>query len=166
MAQIQRIRYSHDAMIDHLIENPWISQNELASIFGYSPAWVSTVMNSDAFRARLASRREQLVDPTIALSLQERFQAVAEQSLRVLQEKLSLPAPMVSDNLVLRAAELGAKALGQGGFSPAGPPVDPSQNLDRLAERLTGLLSNKKAITYDPAETVEFVEVSPSEVSA
>lgn len=135
-----RVRYTHEAMVDLILENPWISQNALAAYFGYSPGWISTIITSDAFQAQLAARREELVDPELRLSLQERFQALTAQSLRVLQEKLSRPSDQVPDNLALRAAELGAKALGIGGNAPQGAVVVTSEErLAGLAHRLIAL---------------------------
>ena len=106
-----RVRYSHDAMIDHLIENPGISQGELAAMFGYTGAWISRVINSDAFLARLAERKSDLVDPSIALTLDEKFRSLAAQSLDVIQEKLSLTKNV---DTAMKALELSAKALGYG----------------------------------------------------
>ena len=136
---IQKVRYSHDAMIDMIVANPWVHQNKLAEVFGYTPAWVSLVMSSDAFRERLAARRAELVDPTIAASIEERFRSMVTRSLEVLQEKLSAPACVVPDQLALRAVELGAKALGLGGNAPPPPVQVPADHLDRLAHRLVAL---------------------------
>ena len=144
----QRVRYTHDAMIDMIIAEPHVSQNTLAARFGYTPAWVSTIMSSDAFKARLANRREELVDPAILLTIEERFKAVTERSLVVLAEKLSQPAASIPDNLALRAAELGAKALGIGGNAPQASQTPSADHLVGLAERLIGL---RNAVYEKPA---------------
>ena len=149
--QLTKIRYSHDAMIDIIVENPWVHQNHLASHFGYSPAWISTVMATDMFKAKLAQRREEVVDPALKASLEERFRGVVETSLRVLHEKLS--QPVVPDNLVLRAVELGAKALGLGGHAAPPPPtVNANEALNNLATRLLALQSQTR-------ERMPYVEV-------
>jgi hypothetical protein len=134
-----KMRYTHEAMADLIITNPGISQNTLAATFGFTPGWVSTVINSDAFQALLASRRSELVDPEIVMTIRERFQAVTAQSLRILQDKLARPADQVSDAFALRAAEVGAKALGIGGNAPPPPPPNPAEYLPELAERLLRL---------------------------
>jgi hypothetical protein len=149
---IQRVRYTHDAMIDLIIARPEIHQNQLAKIFGFTPAWVSIVVNSDAFKVRLEQRKEELVDPTIRTTLQERFTAVTARSLEVLQEKLSKDASAIPDNLVLKAVELGSKALGLGGN--AAPPPPPTDHLSALAERLLALQGRpatrpSEVLTYD-----------------
>lgn len=109
---IERVRYSHDAMIDLILVNPGIHQNEIARHFGYTPAWVSRIMCSDAFQARLAERKSELVDPTIVASTQERLEAVARKSLDLLLEKLEVPG--ASTDLVVKAVEVSTKALGYG----------------------------------------------------
>jgi len=134
-----KVRYTHDAMIDMIIANPGVSQNRLAIEFGYTPAWVSTIMSSDAFKARLANRREEIVDPALLMTVEEKFKAVTERSLAVLAEKLAQPVSQIPDNLALRAAELGAKAIGVGGHAP--PPAVPADYLATLAERLVQLRS-------------------------
>ena len=149
---IQKIRYSHDAMIDMIIANPWMSQGELANQFGYTESWTSLVMSSDAFAARLAERRAELIDPTIAASIEERFKGLAIRSLAVLQKKLE--NPNVSDATALRAAELGAKALGMGNPKPPPMVVVAPDRLDVLAHRLTNLLDSKRGEGYE-IKTIE-----------
>lgn len=108
---IQRVRYSHDAMIDVLIANPSITQNEIAKHFNYSVAWVSRIFSSDAFQARLAARRDEVVNPVIAQSVEDRIKGLAMQSLDILEEKL---AATRSADLAMKAFELSTKAAGYG----------------------------------------------------
>lgn len=152
---IQKVRYTHDAMIDMIIMEPAISQNELARRFGYTAGWVSLVMSSDAFKERLEARKGELIDPTIRASLDERFRAVISRSLEILSEKLSAPASVVPDNLALQAAALGAKALGLGAREAPPPPAPPSDHLDRLAERLIAL---QRRVTVGVLYEAELVE--------
>lgn len=112
---IVRVKYSHDAMIDVLIANPAVSQGAIAQMFGYTQAWISRVMNSDAFLARLAERKKDLVDPAIAFSLDEKFRALADQSLDIIQEKLAVTK---NPDTALKALELAGKALGYGARQP------------------------------------------------
>lgn len=108
---IARVKYSHDAMIDLIIAQPGVKQGEIAKHFGYTQAWVSRIMNSDAFLARLASRKADLVDPSIALTIDERLRAVAAKSLDVVLEKLEL---VPTGEFALEAAAMASKALGYG----------------------------------------------------
>lgn len=137
--RLKRMSYTHDALIDLIIEHPELDQNEFAAAFGYTPGWISTIIASDAFQTKLAHRRDEIIDPAIKASIEERFRALVVRSLEVLQAKLN--APQVSDNVALRAAELGAKALGVGGHAPPKPAQDDAR-LEKLAERLLILQSN------------------------
>ena len=60
----------------------------------------------------------------------------------MLSEKLSAPASVVPDQLALRAAELGVKALGMG-QAQTPPQVAPvPDRLNQLAQRLVALQVN------------------------
>ena len=149
MGNVQRVRYSHDALIDMIISSPQATQNQLAAALGYTPAWISNIMASDAFKSRLAARRAELVDPVLVASLNERYEGLAVRSLEVLMGKLD--KPQVSDQVVLKAVELGARAVGMGGFGivKAAPPSNPDgDRLSRLAERLL-LLNTSKGATIE-----------------
>ena len=144
-ARPPKLRYTHQGMCDLLIQHPMISQNELAALFGYTPSWISTIITSDAFQSLLAQRRAEIVNPEIALTLHERYNALATKSLQVLQAKISKPADQVSDALALKTAELAAKALGIGGNGPPVVQVDPASYLPELANRLMRLQGGRGA---------------------
>lgn len=152
MNAIAKISYTHDGMIDLIIAKPQISNGELAAHFGYTAPWVSMIKSSDAFKARLAERRGELVDPTITATIQDRMKAVTERSLEVIAEKLAQPAALVPDALALRAAELGAKSMGLGQQAPA--PA--GANLESLAQRLLDL---QAGLRRQPTTEVIDVEV-------
>lgn len=149
---IKHLRYSHDAMIDLLIERPMISQNELAAIFGYTPGWTSQVMSSDAFKAKLEMRRDELVDPTLRMTLNEKFAAMVNRSIDVVQNKLADDHP--DPEIALRAIELGAKAMGMGGNRAPTVVINDPDRLTKLADRLKGLMQPPQGV-YD----VQAIEV-------
>lgn len=108
---IGRVHYTHDSMIDLILTNPVVSQGELAAHFGYTQAWVSRIMNSDAFQARLAVRKTELVDPSIVLTIDEKLKALASKSLDVVLEKLTVTQ---NPDTALKALEVTTRALGYG----------------------------------------------------
>lgn len=110
---IARVKYTHDAMIDLIIVDPGISQGDLAKNFGYTESWVSRIFGSDAFQARLAQRKCDIVDPTLVASVEERLRAVAGRSLDLVMQKLENPALCTLDQ-VMKAVEVSTKALGYG----------------------------------------------------
>lgn len=110
-AAIQRTSYTHEDIIDLILQEPSITQREIAARYKYTEAWVSMIVNSDAFQARLASRKQQLVDPIITASLEERFKGLAGLAINVIEEKLEAGR---SAELALKALEISAKAAGFG----------------------------------------------------
>lgn len=146
MGQLKKVAYTHEAMIELIIEGSskpgGIAQKEIAQHFGYTESWISNILASEAFQARLAQRREEIIDPRIRASIKERFEALTIQSLKILQEKLS--QNVVNDQVALRCAELGAKALGVGGHAPPPPSNNGQDRLARLAERLVMLHAGVK----------------------
>lgn len=107
----KQVSYTHDAMIDLIIAHPAISQDEIARYFGYSVPWVSVIFNSDAFLARMAARKEELIDPSLVASLDERFRTMATVSMEIVMTKLQNTK---DSKLAMAALELSAKALGMG----------------------------------------------------
>ena len=67
------------------------------------------------------------------------FRALVTRSLEILQDKLSAPSSVVPDGLALKAAELGAKALGLGANQVPVAIAVPADHLDKLADRLVAL---------------------------
>lgn len=164
----QKVSYTHDKMIDYIISQPRVTGGQLARVFGYTQAWISQIMSSDAFKERLALRRQEVTDPAVKAALdvwfpstQESLQHLVDKSLEIITRKLE--ADKVPDNVALKAFELGARGLGIGGFGnkvpePAEKPGE--DRLEKLADRLTGLLHTKKLEIID-GEVVEVV-ITPS----
>lgn len=152
MGALKRVTYTHLDMIDYMLANPGCGLKELAARYGYSMGWISNIQASDAWKAAMAKRREELVDPLMHATIQERFEGITALSLQRLQEKLE--QPQVSDNVVLRAVELGAKAMGIGGNAPPPPPPG-ADHLAKLADRLLALQANvRKGVTFDGESSV------------
>lgn len=110
-ARLQRMHYSHDAMVDLIIADPTIKQNQIASTFGRSVPWISRILGSDSFQAALAKRREELTDPFLVATIEERMKGLAMQSIDVLAEKLAVSS---NADLALKALDISSKALGFG----------------------------------------------------
>lgn len=111
MAGPEKVRYTHEAMADAIIANPAVSQDTLASLFGYTPGWVSQVINSDGFQTYLEKRKEEIVNPVLRLTIEERLKALVVRSTEVLQDALAV-AP--SAQLALDALNVSVRALGYG----------------------------------------------------
>lgn len=108
--QLVKVNYTHDAMIDLILQEPTVRVKELAELFSYSPAWVSRILASDSFQARLAQRKSDLIDPLIAQSLNERMTGVVIQATEIISEKLEAEE---SASYAIDALGIAASALGQ-----------------------------------------------------
>jgi hypothetical protein len=153
---IAKVSYTHDAVIDLVIANPGLSQGTLAAHFGYTQGWLSQVMGSDAFQARLALRRGEIVDPVLFATVEEKIRGLALQSLTVLQKKLE--QPQVADGTALKAFELSSRALGYGATPPQTTVPQP---LEKLAENITLIFNQKtKGETYEHSRSEQSTDAS------
>ena len=116
-AELAKVRYTHDAVIDEIIANPSISQGALAKAFGFTDTWMSIIVNSDAFKERLAERKAFLVDPRLIATIEDRLDTLARGSLDKLLEKLDSGAGLRTSDLV-QMAKLG---VGDKNNRPAAP---------------------------------------------
>ena len=154
MGNLKKISYTHADLIDFIIANPTLSQGQLAARYGYTQGWLSNIMASDAWQAAMAARRDEIVDPALKATMQERFAGMAILSLQRLQQKLE--APQVSDAVVLRAVELGARAMGIGGNAPPRETGKEGDRLAALANRLIDLQTNirSQGVVYENAKVL------------
>lgn len=153
------LRYTPETMLELMILHPDWSHTQLANAFGRQPSWMSAVLASDAFQSVLDTRRHEVADPLLSATLDERFKGLAIRAATVLQEKLNSSA--VNDLVVLKAAELGIKALGMGQKQPEQQQLPGPQNSSQsVAEKLLAAMDARdqerdKQRTVD----VEVVEV-------
>jgi hypothetical protein len=112
---IIKVSYSHQALIDIIISNPMVTQREMAARFGYTESWISSVIASDSFQEVLNLRREEIIDPVIKASIEERFKALVIESQRILMKKLEVTQ---DPELALGVLNGASKALGYGVRNP------------------------------------------------
>lgn len=106
-----KLTYTHEGMIDFILQEPSVRICELAEIFDRSAGWVSRVLASDSFKARMAQRRKDLIDPIVAQSLNERLGAVVVQATELLNDKLDKEE---SGALAMDALAVASKMMGNG----------------------------------------------------
>lgn len=116
---LEKVHYTHDAMIDIVLAKPDVDQNTLAEHFGYSVGWISRIFCSDAFQARMAARRGEIITPGLLATFEERLRLLANTSLELIMEKLEAKHPITGEPLAdtataFKALELSTKSLGYG----------------------------------------------------
>lgn len=82
--QIQEVRPTHEKIIDAICAVPRVRNYELARMFGYTEAWLSVIMRSQAFKEALARRRGEVVDPVIVSSIEERINGLASRATDIM----------------------------------------------------------------------------------
>jgi len=96
---IKDLKWTHELAIDLMLEHPDWGQAELGEYFGHTQTWICMIVGSDAFQAKLAERRAEILNPEVVAEIEERFRALANHSIARLHKKLE--NPNASDNLVL-----------------------------------------------------------------
>lgn len=127
--RLLKVSYSHEAMIDVLLAEPTVTQNELAKRFERSVSWISIVMGSDAFQAALAKRRDDVTNPLLIATIEDRFRGLADRSLQIIADKLESSQ---SIDVAFKALDISAKALGFGARAVAGPTTVTNQFVVQL----------------------------------
>ena len=118
---LDEVRYSHEACIDLVILRPGITQREIARYFGYTEAWMSTVFRSDAFKAALAAKKDEVIGPLFA-AMEEKLSAASHAALDRLTERLLGPA-VLRDSDLIRGTEVLLSATGYGARVRDGGPT-------------------------------------------
>lgn len=87
VVQLKKLNHKHMYIMDIMLANPTFTNNQIAELAGVTPAWCSTVINSDLFRARLAERRG-LLDEEFNRRITSKVHNLAEKAIDCLQEAL------------------------------------------------------------------------------
>ena len=138
------LRYTPIELIEFLIAHPGMPLKSVASAFGRTMSWLSSVVASDSFQSALDPRRGEVLDPFFTATMDERFRALALRSGHILLEKLDQRE--VSDHVVLKATELSIKALGMGIAPPvAAPAGEPKLTVAEKMEQAMAEMDRRQA---------------------
>ena len=106
--RIKRVSWKHDEMIDFILSESGafrkVTQNEIARHFGVSPMWVSCIINSDSFQARLAERKGDIIDPLLKGELETAIKGLVSRSVEIIREKLEKKPSFENAMEVFKAA--------------------------------------------------------------
>ena len=135
--------FTNDLLVQYILAHPGQSHAAYAAAFGRTQSWFASVLATDSFQRTLDPYREQIADPAITASLEERFRGLTMRSLQVLQEKLD--GKEVSDFIVVKAAEIGVKALGMGAVPTVAVVQQQAVGAEAVAEKLMRAMAEAKA---------------------
>ena len=107
--QIQKMRITHEQILNWLLLNPERSQGECAKFFNVTESWLSVIINSDVFQQRLLEKR-QMMDRRVTDVLEAKARNVINKGLDRLEEII----PVATDpRLILDTTD---KLLGRLGY--------------------------------------------------
>ena len=112
----------HEAVIDMWLIDPTLQQGEIARRLGKTQAWLSILVNSDAFRAKYAARKAELVDPYISEGAETRLKAVVSEAANELVRRLTVAPASLSTKDLNATISSASRALGMGA-GPSGPSI-------------------------------------------
>lgn len=120
-AQIKKVNHWHERLCDWLIANPGAPQNEAAKYFQKTPAWISTVINSDAFQDYYRER-SLATSNAVVVDLKAKMLGATDMAVSEIQRRLSTPQAMTTDELLAVTDTMSKRAM-PAQASQGGPAV-------------------------------------------
>lgn len=154
VVQLKTLRPKHHAIMDFMLANPRIPYSGVAAEFGVTQAWLSTVINSDIFRAQLNARRG-LMDEHVNRDIVTRLQTLAKKGLTEMEAILD--DEEVSASTKLEVAKTSLTALGYLGAKSSTSPVQVNiqtntQNITTRSDILQAARDRLQAQALDRAQ--------------
>lgn len=113
---IKKLNFSHEAIIRWMLENPEKSLGDCAAHFNYTRSWLSIIVHSDAFQAKLRMLQEE-ADALVVADIPSQLRGTASIAIEALSAQVELaakdqtPAPR---DFLLKSSEMLLKSLGYG----------------------------------------------------
>lgn len=172
---ILSLSHVHESIMNWMIANPEKPLKMCAAHFGYTRAWLSTIIHSDLFQARLREKQEAVFSG-IKEDLQTKLGALADVGVEKLSEKLE---DSDDPKFIMEATKLALEKLGFGNKTNAGAPgtqnaqqinnvfVASQADLEAARERMraVGTVSSQQLPAPEPADaTPNTLEIPMQEV--
>lgn len=152
----------HVELATFLITNPSASHREIGDYFGVSPTWISSVINSDAFRDFLRQRQDEHFH-NVSLALVDKVRGLADQGVTALAERVEKEGFKMPTETLQSVTDLALKSLGFGARSN-GTAVPGAQVQVVVADREA--LVNARATMQAVREKVIDVELKTGDANA
>lgn len=127
--QIKKINWWHEAIIDWMLEYPDSKLGECAEYFQKTQGWISVIINSAAFQD-LLEQRKLLHAHMISMTLTEKLEGIAHQSLESLEKSMKATENegVMSVGCARDTAEMAMKLLGYTARSHSPINITPGGN--------------------------------------
>ena len=153
--QIDDVNYRHEAIADFMLTHPEMKKGEIAETLGFTQAWLSAVINSDAFIAYYEQRRlsynaelhQQTVNKLYELAI-----ASADQLVDIVQAEGTDPRIIIdAKDKALQHLGYGTKNGSQapGGGNTTNIFVASPEGLKAARERMSQFHSQQSAEVVD-----------------
>lgn len=127
-AQIKKVNSWHERLCDWLIANPSSPHKEAAKEFGVTPAWISTVIHSDAFQDYYKERSAAVSDAVLH-HVKDKMLGAADLATSEIQRRLETPQAIPMQDLLSITDVMTKRAM------PAAPaPQAVQQNVFMLSK--------------------------------
>ena len=84
---LERISHTHDMVMNWMLENPHRKLMDCAAYFGYTQAWLSTMIHTDAFQAKLKEKQADVFS-AVAADIPLRLAGLAGMAISKLEDEL------------------------------------------------------------------------------
>lgn len=140
-AQVLKISHLHDQLMDFMIARPTAKLRDVAEHFQRTQAWVSTIIHSDVFQAKLRERQDQVFGE-IALTVRDRIVGLANSSLELLAERVE--AGKIKNGDLVRTTDSMLSKMGFGGPANAGADSGRTELISMSEGQLVALVSEAR----------------------
>ena len=111
MAEIQSLSIRHEDILNFVLANPQMKLGDVALLHGVTQPWLSTVIHSDCFQAKLSERQDDIFADAL-LPISDKLTALAHAGLDSMLENI----PFETDSEVVRkTTDTVLKSLGFSG---------------------------------------------------
>lgn len=167
--QNRKMRWWYESLADFMIATPNATQNEIAAHFGRATSTISTIVNTDAFKAYMRQRRAAHAE-TLDASVRSKMLNVVDKSMDLILDRFEKKRDSIPLETIQKTAESALRSLGYGTAGPStvinnnvgGATIVPvAVSLDDL-ERARAALRNSQR---DAALAPPLIDVTPIDVT-
>lgn len=114
----RKMRWWYEQMADLMIANPKMTQADIAAHFGRGVNTICTIQNTDAFKAYMRVRRDEMARD-LDQSVKNKLLKLTDDTLDVMIDKIDKKRDTIPIETLNRTAEMALKALGYTAEKPS-----------------------------------------------